>query len=109
MRRLIVSTMCDYLRDQYAVIYPREILPDGEFSIHELDALLAFKSDPYLEELRQALDRLEAGTYGICISCKAALSQEVLDREPAQRICGTCEQELMHTSLPAYVQHNVAT
>lgn len=106
IRRQILSRMYDFLQDQYAIFYPRETFLSGELSIHDLDALLAFKSDSQLEELRNALDRLEDGSYGICISCKAHISQKMLDRDPVQRICSECEQKFFH--VPAsyhFVQH----
>lgn len=109
MRRLILSRLCEYIRDEYTVLYPQDVLLDGDLSFHELDALLAFKSDPHLEELRHALDRLEAGTYGICISCKSAISQEMLDRDPAQRVCMTCEEKFLHTVPQRYFQAHATT
>ncbi|MBI5473077.1 MAG: hypothetical protein HY961_12105 [Ignavibacteriae bacterium] len=102
VRRLILSKLYDLLADQYSIMYPREPFVGGDLSVHELDALLAFRSDPRLEELRQALDRLENGTYGICLSCKSAISHDELDTDPAQRLCSTCEQKLMHVPMPSY-------
>jgi RNA polymerase-binding transcription factor DksA len=109
MRRLILSRLCDHLREQYADLYPLEMLQDGELSVHQLDAFLAFKSDPVLEELRLALERLEEGTFGICLSCKGPISQEVLDRDPTQRICSMCEQQFVAAAHHRYMEHPVAT
>lgn len=96
MRRAILSKLFDSLEEQGTVFHPRESFLNGDLSIHEIDALLAFKSNAQLEELRHALDRLESGTYGICISCKSSISQDVLDADPAQRVCSSCEQRLLH-------------
>jgi RNA polymerase-binding transcription factor DksA len=109
MRRIILSTLYDHLRDQYAVPYSRDIIVDGELSYHEIDALLAFKSDPRLEELRNALDRLEEGTYGICIGCKSSISQALLNRDPAQRLCSSCEQRLVSHVAHQYFHNPVTT
>ena len=103
IRRQILSRMYDFLQDQYAIFYSRETFLSGELPIHDIDALLAFKSDSHLEELRFALDRLEDGSYGICIGCKSHISQETLDHDPVQRICGECEQKFFHT--PAAFQY----
>lgn len=105
MRRLILSKLYDHLQDQYTVVYPRETFINGELSIHDIDALLAFKSDPHIEELRHALDRIEAGTFGVCISCKAVISEELLDTDPEQRVCGLCEQKFVHTTPLQYSHH----
>jgi RNA polymerase-binding transcription factor DksA len=69
---------------------------DGRLNLHQIDALLAFKSDPKLDELRAALDRLEHGTYGVCITCKHPISREILQRDPGRRICPHCEQGFNH-------------
>lgn len=108
IRRQILSRMYDFLQDQYAIFYPRETFLNGELPIHDLDALLAFKSDSHLEELRHALDRLEDGSYGICISCKAAIKQEMLDRDPVQRICAECEQKFFHVSTSYHYAQRVS-
>lgn len=109
MRRLILSRLYDHLHDQYADLYPREMFLNGELPLHQLDAVLAFKNDPELEELRRALERLDEGTFGICLSCKGSISQEVLDRDPTQRICSMCEQQFVAAAHHRYVQHPVAT
>lgn len=108
MRRLILSKLYDYLQDQYTDFYPRDIFVDGELSMHELDALLAFRSDARLEDLRHALERLERGTFGNCISCKSSISQHILDEDPAQRICSSCEQKLVHVTTQQYIHHHTA-
>ncbi|HXG01104.1 MAG TPA: hypothetical protein VNL69_09960 [Bacteroidota bacterium] len=95
MRRLILSRLYEHLQREYDEMYPREMFESGEIALHDLDALLAFKSDPYLEELRHALDRLESGTYGVCLSCKGPISQDALDRDPTQRICTLCEEKFV--------------
>lgn len=106
IRRQILSRMYDFLQDQYAIFYPRETFLNGELPTHDLDALLAFKSDSHLDELRHALDRLEDGSYGICLNCKVLINQHILDHDPVQRICSECEQKLFHVSTSyQYAQH----
>ncbi len=109
MRRLILSRLYDHLHDQYADLYPREMFLNGELSLHQLDAILAFKNDPVLEELRSALKRLDQGTFGICLGCKRPISQDVLDKDPTQRICSMCEQQFVAAAHHQYVQHPAAT
>lgn len=41
-----------------------------------------------LDDVAIALDRLDAGTYGTCEACGAALADEVLAATPAARFCG---------------------
>ena len=54
-----------------------------QISDREIDALLAFKSDARIDELRSALNRLEAGSYGY-LSCM----QE--SGGPGPSGCGSC-------------------
>lgn len=46
-----------------------------------------------VHELRAALKRLNAGTYGICANCDAPISDERLNAVPQARICKSCAQE----------------
>ena len=96
MRRIILGKLYELLLEQYSVSVSRESFLDGEFTHHELDAMLAFKSDAQIDELHRALDRLEDGTLDVCISCKGRISQEALDLDPSRRFCGNCEKELSH-------------
>ncbi len=106
IRRQILSRMYDFLQDQYSIFYSRETFLSGDLPIHDIDALLAFKSDSQLGELRNALDRLEDGSYGTCIGCKSAISQDILDKDPVQRICGACEKKFFHVPTPYHFAHH---
>ncbi len=99
IRRVILSKLFDYLEQQFAVTWSRESFLSGQLTDHQIDAALAFKSDPYLDELRHALERLEDGTYGGCISCKRPISQDTLELNPAQRVCDACESMIIHTQV----------
>lgn len=99
MRQAILSSLYEQLQENYTVVYPRETFIKGNLSLHELDALLAFKSEPRLVELRNAIDRLEHGTFGVCIHCKGGISQHLLVSDPARRVCPQCERELSHQAV----------
>lgn len=94
MRRIILGKLYELMQEDYSIAVPRDTFLEGEFTHHELDAMLAFKSDAQVMELRIALDRLEEGTLDVCIGCKGRIAQEVLDADPTSRICERCEQEL---------------
>ncbi len=96
LQRAVLSKLFDHLQNHYGVDPSRESFVDGRLNLHQIDALLAFKTDPELDELRAALDRLEHGTYGVCITCKHQIGREVLERDPGRRICPTCEQGFNH-------------
>jgi RNA polymerase-binding transcription factor DksA len=96
MRRSILQCLYTHLQDAYGLEIPSEEFVQGQISDHEIDAMLAFKSDPRIDELRSALDRLEAGAYGRCLACKDVLDRSLLDADPARRLCGSCERLYSH-------------
>jgi DnaK suppressor protein len=42
------------------------------------------------EELRQALERIEAGNYGVCQQCGQPINPERLEILPATSLCVAC-------------------
>jgi hypothetical protein len=109
MRRQILSLLYDRLQNQSYVFYARETFLSGELSLHDIDAMLAFRSDPCLEELRHALDRLDSGTYGMCLGCKSSINQDALDAEPTRRICSSCEEKFVHVAPSPYFHAHVTS
>ena len=98
MRRQVLSRMFDLLVQTYGIDMNREEFVGERVSLHEIDAVLAFKSDPHLDDLRGALERIDDGSYGVCIGCKAQIEQLLLDEEPARRICEKCEKAYNRSS-----------
>jgi len=96
MRRVVLSKLFEHLKENYGLDWSDEIFDDNRLSVHQLDAVLAFKSDFVLDELCSALNRLEEGTYGVCIRCKGIIDEEVLDNDPTQRLCPSCANSIMH-------------
>ncbi len=96
MRRSILQCLYAHLQDAYGLEIQAEQFMQDQLSDREIDALLAFKSDARIDELRSALDRLERGVYGTCLACKDAMDQGLLDTDPARRLCGACEMLYSH-------------
>lgn len=96
MRRAILESLYSHLQDAYRLEWPQEAFVDGHTALRDIDALLAFKSDPRIDELCRALDRLEQGTYGRCLACKGLIGQDLLDADPAVRMCASCERLYSH-------------
>jgi DnaK suppressor protein len=46
-----------------------------------------------LEEIDEALQRISAGTYGVCVQCGAAIPVERLEFRPFAARCVACEQK----------------
>ncbi len=47
-----------------------------------------------LDEVEEALARLEEGSYGRCVGCGAELPAELLSKEPLARLCQGCRPPL---------------
>ncbi len=51
---------------------------------------MARRSEATLELIEAALERLEAGAYGLCQACRAPISEERLDAVPHADLCARC-------------------
>lgn len=101
MRRAVLSEMFDVLDHVYGVDVPRDQFVEGVLSLHEIDGILSFKTDPRLDDLRGALSRIEEGTFGVCIGCKRPIGAHQLHRDPARRMCNICEREFNKPAMDA--------
>jgi DnaK suppressor protein len=45
-----------------------------------------------LREISAALQRIEAGTYGVCMECEEPISPKRLDAVPWAKFCVTCQE-----------------
>lgn len=102
MRLVIISHLFEHLRKAYQLEWPRKTFKNGRISDGEIEALLAFKTDPKLDSLRGALIRLRERTFGVCISCREEIMQRLLDLDPARRLCMGCERKLNRRRLSSY-------
>jgi RNA polymerase-binding transcription factor DksA len=93
MRRSIVALLVDRLKESHDLEFPSGSHALDEISNYEIEALLSIRSDPQIDELRRALDRLDNCTFGICIGCKRRIDWSLLLRDPCRRVCPDCEVE----------------
>jgi len=99
MRQVILGRLYTHLKESYSISLSEEFLTQDQVSLHQIDAMLAFKSDPQLDELRAALERLEDGSYGFCLGCKEKIDDELMDADPTLRFCERCESVYSHVVL----------
>jgi DnaK suppressor protein len=45
-----------------------------------------------IEEIDAALERITAGTYGVCVSCRTAIPVERLEFRPHAEACVSCQR-----------------
>jgi RNA polymerase-binding protein DksA len=70
----------DHMADQGSATFERELDMTLEENVRE-----------HLKEVRAALDRVEAGTYGRCERCSAEIPAERMEAVPTASLCITCK------------------
>ncbi len=70
-----------------------EDLPEEADEAEEFATNIAISSGlkSRLEDIEQALRKMNAGTYGACEKCKMAIPYEVLQAVPESRLCQSCK------------------
>ncbi len=71
-----------------------EAVLDGSPSIATLDRIMSFRTYEHFGELRAALERIEAGTYGLCVVCRRPIDEGILLQAPVERVCSSCTSDL---------------
>lgn len=66
--------------------------PEGSTIAYERSkvAALVAQADAHLDDIRRALERLDAGTYGVCERCSADIAEARLEARPVVRTCIDC-------------------
>lgn len=62
--------------------------------IQELNAVLMENGEYIARETLAAIERIQAGTYGLCENCRQPIDTERLESLPFVRLCFTCATEL---------------
>jgi RNA polymerase-binding protein DksA len=75
----------DHMADQGSATFERE-----------LDMTLEENTREHLAEVRAALARIEAGTYGRCERCSAQIPIERMEAVPTASLCIKCKSEDEH-------------
>jgi len=65
----------------------------SELYLTEMNSALKVHEQSILSDIREAMQRIDDGTYGICKSCGEEISEERLNVKPEARFCIRCEQE----------------
>jgi DnaK suppressor protein len=62
---------------------------ERELSIRNLD-----RNSSMLRQIRRALSRLAAGTYGVCLHCEEDISPKRLTALPSAAFCIRCQEQI---------------
>lgn len=75
------------------IVYRDHMGDQGTATVErELDMTLEANERAELDEVRDALQRFEQGTYGICAGCGIEIPTERLEAVPTARLCLPCKQ-----------------
>ncbi|MBC7242246.1 MAG: TraR/DksA C4-type zinc finger protein [Anaerolineae bacterium] len=80
--------------DRRLEVKPDYSLGAGDPAVYQWEFNLALRQQAQdkLEEIEDALRRLDEGRYGICEKCGGKIEWERLDLLPTTRFCATCAQ-----------------
>src|SRR4029450_3041303 len=98
--RDLITQRLDGLRGDFAGVVEAsphsnaDAEPDGEgatiaFERSQVDSLIR-QVEGHLAEIDEALERVAAGTYGVCVSCAGAIPDGRLEARPSARTCVAC-------------------
>lgn len=105
MRKAVLSELFEVLERSYGITWRRDEFISGSLSPHEIEGILSFKTDPRLDELHDALHRIDEGTYGVCLGCKHDIGERILEKDPTRRMCPVCELEFSKPVLDSVRLH----
>ena len=81
LRQKVEWELCAILRDEYGL----NVEADTPVRYY-----LDFKTDRRLLELQDVLERMDGGTFGICMVCGELISDAHLVDSPVVRLCDAC-------------------
>ena len=73
----------------------RDDLAQDYITLEKDRAIKAFEREQ-LEQIKQALQRLDDGTYGLCCKCGEAIPPERMEILPYAAICVRCQSQQEH-------------
>jgi len=73
--------------DQHLADHASEMLD------REVDETLEDNAEDIVREIDAALERIDAGTYGVCMNCGTQITEERLDAVPYAVLCVPCKRE----------------
>jgi len=69
----------------------------------EMNNALKVHGENIMKDIKDALGRIDRGTYGVCAGCGSDIPRERLEVLPYARMCLKCQEELENTSVRQYM------
>jgi len=88
------------LQIHYASIKP-DSSPDEVFSVFLQSGVLRTMTAAPIVRMRESLERIRMGTFGLCAVCGRKISAAYLEKNPTATRCASCGQESQKLMRPA--------
>ena len=76
----------------------RAASPDSIFAAIRQSRILNCKSTGAIIQIREALERMNLGKFGLCVRCGRKILASELERNPLVEICSACRQSRLSQS-----------
>jgi RNA polymerase-binding transcription factor DksA len=92
LRQTYHQTLLEVLNElrMRSIVLQPDPSPDRIFSVILQTHVLACKSAPSVLLLREAMERMEHGKYGLCVRCGREISTDALLSDPTLSHCSLC-------------------
>lgn len=92
LRQNYHQTLTEVLNELHIrnIFTPANPTPDNVFSIVLNNHLLTYKPAQSVTQMREALERLAQGDFGICARCGREIPARTLEKHPTATICSAC-------------------
>ena len=93
LRQNYHQTLVDVLNElrMRSVVSQPDPSPDKVFSVILQTHVLTYKPSRSVQQLREALERMARGKFGLCVRCGREISAEALLRDPTMPCCALCQ------------------
>jgi RNA polymerase-binding transcription factor DksA len=93
LRQNYHQTLVDVLNElrMRSVVSQPDPSPDKVFSVILQTRVLTYKPVRSVQQLREALERMARGKFGLCVRCGREMSAETLLRDPTLSTCPRCQ------------------
>ncbi len=93
LRQNYHQTLVDVLNElrMRSVVSQPDPSPDKVFSVILQTHVLSYKPSRSVQQLREALERMARGKFGLCVRCGREISADNLLRDPTLPCCSLCQ------------------
>ena len=94
-----LTDVVNELQIHYASIKP-DSSPDEVFSVFLQSGVLRTMTAAPIVRMRESLERIRKGTFGLCVTCGRNISPAYLEKNPTTTRCASCDRESQRLMRP---------